>query len=248
MKARMLSHLLRFLTVFTLVVLSACSTVRAPSPADPFEGFNRSVDAFNQQLDTYAVRPIAKTYVAVVPELVRMGVSNFFGNIADILIGVNNLLQGKPVAAATDFGRFAVNTTIGVVGLFDVATDMGLKKHSEDFGQTLGRWGLGSGPYLVLPLFGPSSVRDAVGFVVDINIDPVSGINDPATRNAVAGLRVTNRRADLLELTDSVEGVALDSYSFVRDAYLANRRNRVYDGDPPPEKFVDETGEPEPAK
>lgn len=248
MKAGMLSYLSRYMAITVLVVLSACSTVRSPSPADPFEGFNRSVDAFNQQLDTYAVRPVAKAYVAVLPEVVRMGVSNFFGNIGDVLIGLNNLLQGKPVAAASDFGRFAINTTIGVVGLFDVATDMGLKKHNEDFGQTLGRWGLGSGPYLVLPLFGPSSVRDAAGFFVDINVDPVVSIDDTTTRNAVAGLRVTNRRADLLELTDSVEGVALDSYSFVRDAYLANRRNRVYDGDPPPEKFIDETGEPDAPK
>jgi phospholipid-binding lipoprotein MlaA len=248
MKERMLSNLSRCVAVLALLALSACSTVRSPSPADPFEGFNRSVDTFNQQLDTYALRPTARAYVAVVPEFARMGVSNFFGNIGDVLIGINNLLQGKPVAAASDFGRFFVNTTIGVVGLFDVATDMGLKKNNEDFGQTLGRWGVGSGPYLVLPVFGPSSVRDAVGFVVDIQADPVVSIDSVATRNAVGGLRVVNRRADLLELTDSVEGVALDSYSFVRDAYLANRRNRVYDGDPPAEKFIDETGENDPPK
>ncbi len=248
MKASMLSRFSRYLSVATLVVLTACSTVRSPSPADPFEGFNRSVDAFNQQLDTYAVRPAARAYVAVVPEVVRMGVSNFFGNIGDVLVGLNNLLQGKPASAASDFGRFAINTTIGVVGLFDVATDMGLRKNNEDFGQTLGRWGLPAGPYLVLPFFGPSSVRDAGGFLVDINLDPTVSIDDPATRNSVAGLRIINRRADLLELTDSVEGVALDAYSFVRDAYLANRRNRVYDGDPPPEKFIDESAEPEPQK
>lgn len=243
MKERMLSNLSRCLAVLALLAMSACSTVRSPSPADPFEGFNRSVDTFNQQLDTYALRPAARAYVAVLPEVARMGVSNFFGNIGDVLIGINNLLQGKPVSAASDFGRFFVNTTIGVVGLFDVATDMGLKKNNEDFGQTLGRWGVASGPYLVLPLFGPSSVRDAFGFFVDIQADPVVSVDDAATRNAVGGLRVVNRRADLLELTDSVEGVALDSYSFVRDAYLANRRNRVYDGDPPPEKLIDETGE-----
>lgn len=236
------------MAVLLLSAVTACSTVRAPSPADPFEGFNRAVDTFNQKADTYALKPVARAYVAVVPELVRTGISNFFGNLGDVVIGMNSLLQGKPGNAASDFGRVAINSTIGVLGLFDVATDMGLRKNDEDFGQTLGRWGTASGPYLVLPLLGPSTVRDAVGFVVDLQVDVVANTSDTATRNVLAGTRVVNRRADLLELSDSLEGVALDSYAFVRDAYLANRRNRVYDGDPPLEKLIDETGEPDAPK
>jgi phospholipid-binding lipoprotein MlaA len=229
--------------LFAILVMSSavgCATVRAPSPADPYEGFNRSVDAFNQRLDQLIIKPVARSYVTVVPELARTGVSNFFSNIGDVLSSVNNLLQGKPKDAASDIGRFAINTTIGVLGLFDVASDAGLNKHSEDFGQTLGRWGLNSGPYLVLPLFGPSSARDAVGFLVTSQVDPISQVDNVATRNALTGTRLVDRRAELLELTDSIEGVSLDAYAFVRDAYLARRRNQVYDGDPPPEKFVDE--------
>jgi len=236
----------RWLMVSIVVAaLGACSTVRSPSPADPFEGFNRSVDMFNQKLDTYAAKPVARAYVAVVPELVRQGVSNFFGNLGDIIIGLNSLLQGKPGNAASDFGRFAINTTIGVFGLFDVATDMGLRKNDEDFGQTLGRWGAPSGPYLVLPLFGPSTVRDAVGFAVDLQVDAVAQTANDDVRLGLAGTRVINRRSELLEFSDSLEGVALDPYAFVRDAYLANRRNRVFDGDPPAEKLIDETEDPD---
>lgn len=238
-------YLTRSLAIGLLLLATACSTVRTPSPADPFEGFNRSVDTFNQKLDVYALQPVARTYVSIVPDVVRAGVGNFFSNIGDVLVGLNNLLQGKPAAAASDFGRFAVNSTIGVLGLFDVATDMGLRKNNEDFGQTLGRWGAGSGPYLVLPLFGPSSVRDALGFAVDRQVDVVSNIDDVATRNALSAGRIVQRRSDLLEVTDSVEGMALDSYSFIRDAYLANRRNRVYDGDPPVEKMINDPDDPD---
>lgn len=228
------------LMLVVLLAVTACSAVKAPSKADPFESFNRSMDAFNQQVDNLAVKPVARAYLAVVPEVVRMGVSNFFSNLADVLVGLNNLLQGKPTAAASDFGRVAINSTIGVLGLFDVASDMGLKKNNEDFGQTLGKWGAGPGPYLVLPLFGPSSVRDAFGVIVDRQADITVQIDDVSTRNGLFAARLVNRRAELLDLTDSVEGVALDPYAFVRDAYLANRRNRVYDGDPPNEFVPDE--------
>ncbi len=230
----------RLFVFMALASVVGCSTVRAPSPADPYEGFNRSVDAFNQRLDQVLIKPVARSYVSVVPEVARTGVNNFFSNIGDVLTSVNNLLQGKPKAAASDLGRFVINSTVGVLGLFDVASDVGLNKHSEDFGQTLGRWGVNAGPYLVLPLFGPSSARDAAGFVLTTQIDPVSQIDNAATRNALTGTRLVDRRAELLELTDSIEGVSLDAYAFVRDAYLARRRNQVYDGDPPPEKFVDE--------
>ncbi|MCE2679273.1 MAG: VacJ family lipoprotein [Burkholderiales bacterium] len=230
----------RFILAMAMASVVGCSTVRAPSPADPYEGFNRSVDAFNQRLDQFLIKPVARSYVSVVPEVARTGVNNFFSNIGDVLTSVNNLLQGKPKAAASDLGRFVINSTVGVLGFFDVASDVGLNKHSEDFGQTLGRWGINSGPYLVLPLFGPSSTRDAVGFVLTTQTDPVSLVDNVATRNALTGTRLVDRRAELLELTDSIEGVSLDAYAFVRDAYLARRRNQVYDGDPPPEKFVDE--------
>lgn len=238
--------LARHFFAFSLILLmGACSTVRSPSPADPFEGFNRSVDVFNRNVDTYALKPVAKGYLAVVPEPIRQGVSNFFSNIGDVIVAINNLLQGKPKSAASDIGRFAVNSTIGVLGLFDVATDMGLKKHDEDFGQTLGYWGVGPGPYLVLPFFGPSNVRDGLGFVVDRQTDIASNLPDVSTRNTLFGTRIVNRRAELLDISESVEGVAFDPYSFVRDAYLANRRNRVFDGDPPMEKMLDDYDDPE---
>jgi phospholipid-binding lipoprotein MlaA len=238
---------IRLLAMVLLSLSVGCSTVRAPSPADPFEGFNRSVDTLNQKLDKFILKPVAQTYVAVLPGFMRQGVNNFFDNIADAITSVNNLLQAKPKEAASDAARVLINTTVGVLGLFDVATDMGFQRHDEDFGQTFGRWGVGPGPYLVLPFYGPSTVRDAAGLIVNFQVDPVSNLDDNTTRNALSGGRIVDRRAELLDLSDSLEGVALDNYAFVRDAFLARRRSKVYDGDPPPEKFLDET-EPEPAQ
>ncbi len=237
-----LQFILRCSLCVMVLMSAACSTMagRAPSKADPYEGFNRSVDSFNQTMDRYVLEPVAKTYVTVLPELVRDGIGNFFSNLGDVLIAANNLLQGKPEAAVSDIGRFAVNTTVGVLGLMDIATPLGLPKHKEDFGQTLGKWGFDSGPYLVLPFFGPSSVRDAVGTVTALFVDPVTADHhNVPLRNSLIVLRLVDTRADLLELNHSLNQAALDKYAFVRDAYLANRRSLIYDGDPPLAPFDD---------
>ncbi len=229
----MSSRITRMCAVALLSVTAACSTVQTPSPADPLEGFNRSVDSFNYALDSAIIRPIAKGYEAVLPEQIRGCVGNFFSNIGDIFIAVNNALQGKPMDALSDVCRFGVNTTVGMVGLFDVASDLGLPKHNEDFGQTFGRWGAGPGPYLVLPFFGPSSVRDGIGLVFDVATNPLGNVHDIPVRNSLMVTRTVDKRAELLPATDTVDQIALDRYSFVRDAFLARRLNQVYDGSPP---------------
>ncbi|MGH8737826.1 MAG: MlaA family lipoprotein [Burkholderiales bacterium] len=212
-----------------------CASVPNPDPSDPLEGFNRSVYGFNDAFDKAVAKPVATAYKEVVPDPVRNGVRNFFSNIADLFIGANNLLQGKPEEALSDWMRFAVNTTFGVAGIADWATDMGLDKHDEDFGQTFGRWGAGSGPYLVLPFLGPSTARDSVGTVFDWHFDPV-GNHDPVDeRNSAIALRATSQRADLLDASRLLEQAALDPYLFVRDAYLQRRRSLIYDGRPPRE-------------
>jgi len=230
------SSVIRLLSVTVLCATAACSTVQTPSPADPLEGFNRSVDSFNTVLDNAVIKPVAQGYQAAIPAPVRGCVSNFFGNIGDIFIAVNNALQGKVKDAASDVCRVGVNTTVGIFGLFDVASEIGLTKHNEDFGQTFGRWGADSGPYLVLPFFGPSSLRDGVGLVLDVAANPMRNINDIPVRNSLMATRIVDKRAELLEASDVVDQFAFDKYSFIRDAYLARRKNLVYDGNPPIEK------------
>jgi phospholipid-binding lipoprotein MlaA len=215
-------------------LLGGCATA---DNRDPIEGFNRAMYAFNEGLDTVLIKPVAKGYDAVLPTPVRIGVTNFFGNIADLFIGVNNLLQGKPDQAFSDLGRVLINSTIGILGVFDVATEAGLEKHEEDFGQTFGRWGVGDGAYVVVPFFGPRTVRDTVGLVLDVKADPVGHIDDIPTRNTLTVLRVIDIRADLLPADKVIEEAALDKYSYVRDGYLQRRRNLIYDGNPPREKF-----------
>lgn len=214
-------------------VLGGCAT--SGNPKDPVEGFNRAVFDFNDMLDKGFIKPVAQGYDTVLPPQVRTGISNVFGNIDDIFIAVNNLLQGKVTAAASDVGRVFLNTTIGVLGIFDVASEAGLEKHDEDFGQTFGRWGAVDGPYLVLPLLGPSTLRDAVGKGVDLKADPLGTINKVPTRNRTIALRNINERARLLPTDKIVEEAALDRYSYIRDAYLQMRRSKVYDGEPPRE-------------
>ncbi len=221
------------------VLLTACASIQQTervAKIDPFERVNRAVFSFNETADEYVIKPVAEAYKFVLPEFVRTGVTNFFGNINDVLIAANNLLQGKPSNAASDIGRFLVNSTIGILGLFDVATDMGLDKNREDFGQTLGVWGVADGPYMVLPFFGASNARDTVGLVVDIETDFMLNTNklDSDEKLAVNGLRVVNRRADLLDAGQLLEDAAFDKYSFVRDGYIQRRRSQVYDGEPPP--------------
>lgn len=219
--------------LLAVAFLSGCAT--SGNPKDPIEGFNRAMFAFNEGLDTVIIKPVAQGYDAALPTPVKTGVTNFFGNIADLFIGVNNLLQGKPQEAVNDWGRVLVNSTIGILGLFDVASEIGLEKHEEDFGQTFGRWGTPPGAYVVLPFFGPRTVRDTVGLVLDVKADPVTHVDDIATRNSLLALRIIDNRADLLPADKVIEEAALDKYAYVRDGYLARRRNLVFDGNPPRE-------------
>lgn len=214
---------------------SACTSMRAPSESDPLEGFNRTVDGFNQVVDKALVKPLAQGYDKVTPPEVKTVIGNFFSNLDDISVAFNNLLQGKPKAAGSDITRFALNTTVGIVGLADVATELGFPKNDEDFGQTLGVWGVGSGPYLVLPLLGPSTLRDAPARVVDAPLDPLYHYDDVRIRNSLFVVNLVNTRARLLPATDLVERVALDQYAFVRDAYLKRRASLIRDGAPDPD-------------
>ena len=236
--------IIKKILMFSVVVMTGCATTQQNervAKIDPFEPMNRAVFSFNEAADDYVIKPIAEAYKFVLPEFVRTGVTNFFSNINDVLIAANNLLQAKPVEAASDIGRFLVNSTIGVLGLFDVATDMGLDKNREDFGQTLGVWGFSDGPYVVLPFFGASNVRDTVGLAVDIETDFMINTNklNSDEKIAVNALRVINRRAELLDAGQLLEDAAFDKYSFLRDGYLQRRRNQVYDGNPPPVKEED---------
>ena len=214
------------------VLAAGCAST---NPQDPLEGFNRGVFAFNEAADKVVIKPLAQGYDTVVPLPGKVVVSNFFSNVGDPWIAVNNLLQGKPREALSDLGRFLINTTVGILGTFDVATEMGLEKHNEDAGQTFGRWGVGEGAYVVWPIIGPRTVRDSVGFVVDGYADPVWYVSDVSTRNSLAGLRFVITRAQLLPLDKTVSEAALDKYAYVRNAYLQRRRSLIYDGSPPRE-------------
>lgn len=234
-------RILKSVLMLSALMMTACASIQQTervAKIDPFERVNRVVFSFNETADQYVIKPIAEGYKFVLPEFVRTGVTNFFSNINDVLIGANNLLQGKPANAASDIGRFFINSTVGVLGLFDVATDMGLDKNREDFGQTLGVWGFSDGPYIVLPFFGASNVRDTVGFVVDVETDFMINTNklNSDEKIAINSLRIINRRADLLDAGQLLEDAAFDKYSFLRDGYLQRRRNQIYDGDPPPLK------------
>ena len=234
------------LSLLSLTLLGGCASTNHPRNAsDPLEPINRAIYTVNDGLDRAIMKPVATAYKAVLPQFVRTGVTNFFNNLYDILTALNNLLQGKVADAASDVGRIAINTTVGILGLVDVGTEIGLEKHREDFGQTLGRWGLGSGAYLQIPFFGPSSIRDAVGQYVDFKIDPVRWIwrNNIPVRNSLWGLYYINLRANLLDSTKILDEAALDPYEFQRDAYLQRRRNLVYDGNPPPEKIDEDVPE-----
>jgi phospholipid-binding lipoprotein MlaA len=226
---RMLGNLLLALL---LTGAAGCATTASDS-RDPFEGFNRAMYSFNDGFDQAIGKPVATAYHDALPSFVRTGVRNFFANIADLLIGANNLLQGKPADAVTDWARFAFNSSFGILGLIDIASDIGIEKHDEDFGQTFGRWGVGDGAYLVWPFLGSSGVRDSVGLVFDIGLDPVLQHEPIRVRNAMTILRATGKRADLLDASRILEEAALDKYVFQRDAYLQRRRSLVYDGDPP---------------
>jgi len=229
------------LTAVLCALLAGCATGK--DPRDPLEPVNRSVFGFNETFDRLATKPLAKGYVAAVPPPVRGGVTNFFGNFRDVTTAVNNLFQGKIKNAFIDVGRITVNSTVGFFGVFDVASRIGLEKHYEDFGQTLGVWGVGDGPYLVLPLWGPSSARDAVGLGGDYFTDPEFFLFTVAPGTYVVfGTRAVNARANLLETEQMLSVAALDRYAFTRDAYLQYRRSQIYDGNPPPEPGSVQTG------
>jgi len=208
----------------------------AQNPADPWEPFNRRVHSFNEKLDESLVKPVATAYRDIVPQLLRTGVENVFGNVADVWSAANHLLQGKPEPAAEMTMRVVINTWLGLGGLLDVASEAGLHRQPEDFGQTLGRWGIGPGPYVVLPLFGPRTLRDAAGMPLDWQVSLQSLPHEARSRFALSGLDAVQTRAGLLGATSLMDQVALDKYSFVRDSHLARRRSLVYDGDPPPER------------
>jgi phospholipid-binding lipoprotein MlaA len=213
----------------------ALPAVAGDNPEDPYEGFNRAMFAVNEGLDKVITKPLAQAYDTVTPLPARAGIGSFFDNILELRNALNSLLQGKVADAASDLGRLAINTTVGIFGLFDVASEIGLERHEEDFGQTLAVWGYRDSAYLYWPLLGPRTVRDTGGFVVDAYTDPTWGTvyKSVSARNSLIGLRVVDTRADLLPVDSVVEEAALDKYAYVRDAYLQRRRNLIFDGRPP---------------
>jgi phospholipid-binding lipoprotein MlaA len=224
--------------------MSACATGPNANPKDPLEPFNRGVYKFNDTVDRNVLKPVASTYKEVVPPLVRRGVSNFFNNLEDAWSFVNNVLQLKGEASADSFFRVAVNTFFGLGGVLDVATEMKIRRHSEDFGQTLGYWGVGPGPYVVLPLLGPSTMRDSVALPVEFRGNIVSQTDNIPVRNTLLATRIVQIRASLLRAGDLVDEAALDNYTFVRDGFLQRRRSAVFDGDPPDEPDPDMQSSP----
>jgi len=223
-----------------VLALQACATVQSADARDPWESMNRSVFQFNDAVDKAAIKPAAQLYASVLPSFVRTGVGNFLGNLADVWTMANSALQFKGQATVETFMRINVNTFLGLGGLLDVATEMRLDKRKEDFGQTLGHWGVQPGPYVVLPLLGPSSLRDTLALPVDMRADAARELPDQAVRNTVVVTRVLDIRSGLLQTVDVVMAASLDPYSFVRDAYLQKRRNDIHDGNPPSNFDYDE--------
>ena len=216
-----------------VALLAGCAA--APSRDDPLEPMNRALYEFHDTVDTAVVKPVAQAYIDVVPELIRTGVSNVFNNIEDLISAVNDLLQGKLDKLDNDLARVLLNTAFGVGGIFDLASMVGLERGNEDFGQTFGAWGLPQGPYLFVPFFGPTTVRDGSGTLVRIMVGPVGYIGEVPLRNSLYGLGAVDIRAQALSAGAIVDTAALDRYLFIRNAYLQRRRYLLYDGKPPPE-------------
>lgn len=225
--------MLRQLSAGVLTFALASGAIAEDGLRDPYEGFNRSMFAVNEVVDKYAAKPVAQVYDKAVPLPVKAGVGNLFGNAGDLWVGVNDALQGKFGDAGIDIGRLLVNSTIGIFGLFDVASELGLERHDEDFGQTLAVWGVNDGGYLFWPIIGPRTARDTVGWAVDTYVDPVSSVSPISVRNSVTALRFVDIRASLLPSDRVIEEAALDKYSYIRDAYIQRRRNQIFDGRPP---------------
>ena len=238
-------HLSLVVALGASLLATGCATGPNANPKDPLEPFNRSVSRFNDVLDDNVLKPVATGYRDATPDLVQQGGRNVFNNLSDMWSTVNSGLQLKGRDTAESFMRVVVNTVFGVYGIFDVATEIKLQRHTEDFGQTLGYWGVPSGPYLVLPLLGPSTVRDTAGLPVDTSADLVRNLDHIPTRNSALSLRIVEKRADLLKATGMLEQAALDKYSFTRDSYLQYRRSQVFDGNPPEEDDLpDPSAEP----
>lgn len=220
-------------TLAAALLLAGCATTGDGNPQDPWEGLNRKTFAMNDSLDRAVLKPVARAYKDTTPAFVQEGVSDFFANLDDVGTMLNNFLQGKPGEGASDFGRVVANTVFGVFGLWDVASPLGLEKHNEDFGQTLGVWGVPPGPYFVIPLLGPSTARDAPARVVDPSWYYSYALNNGAVTWGLWGLDEVQTRAGLFQAESVLEQAAIDRYSFIRDAWLQRRRNQVYDGNPP---------------
>lgn len=220
------------------VLFAGCAAT--PSKVDPLEPMNRALYRVHDVLDTNIVKPVAEGYVSVVPQFIRTGFANVFNNIDDLFSAVNGLLQGKPDKAGNDLGRVLTNTMLGLGGLIDVATDLGIERGNEDFGQTFAVWGFPAGPYLFIPLFGPTTVRDGTGTLVRIALGPVSYISNVPVRNSIYGVGYIDLRSQALEGGSIVDTAALDRYIFIRNAYLQRRRYLIYDGKPPEEPEEDQ--------
>jgi len=220
-----MKYLSRIGALALVVALSGCAT--SSNPSDPLEGYNRAVFSFNDTLDTVALKPAAKAYKFILPDFVQTGIDNFFGNIGDVWSAVNQIMQGRVEAGVSSIMRVAINTTFGLGGVLDISTEARLPRQKSDFGQTLGKWGVGSGPYFVVPLLGPSTVRDTAALAVDFYGDPWAYKRPVDVRNIGTGLRLIDRRAQLLDATTLLEDAALDKYDFVRDAYLQRRQAQI---------------------
>jgi len=237
-KRAVVRQLALVLLLAVAALASGCSTLKAARGGpgqrlDPWENWNRKVFAFNEALDVNVLKPVATVYSNVVPQPVRRGVDNFFANAADAWSAINNLLQGKIEPAFQDVVRFSTNTAFGFFGVLDIASEMGLEHHYEDFGQTLGRWGVGAGAYIVWPLLGPSTVRESFALPLDRSVSPAVVINDGATQTGITVVQIINLRAGLLGASKVIDDIALDKYTFIRDAYLQRRRSLLFDGDAP---------------
>jgi phospholipid-binding lipoprotein MlaA len=245
MQVLMKRGVMRLVVLALLLMSTGCATGPNANPKDPLEPMNRSVAKFNDVVDDNVLKPVATGYRDYTPQPVQTGLSNFFRNLSDVWSTVNNGLQLKGRDTAESLMRVVVNTTLGIYGFFDVATEIGLQRHPEDLGQTLGYWGVPDGPYVVLPLLGPSTLRDTSVIPVETSVDFVRQHDDVAVRNTAMAVRIVDKRASLLKTTDLLSGAAIDKYSFTRDSYLQYRRNQVFDGNPPEEADLpDPSAEP----
>ncbi len=229
-----------------MLAAGGCATVPAgagKNPADPYERFNRQMYAFNEFFDRRVGKPVAEGYIDAIPQPVRTCVGNIFANLGEIATFVDTSLEGRPHDAAVSFGRLVLNTTFGLGGCLDLGPRFGLYRNKQDFGLTMGNWGVPSGPYIVLPFLGPSTARDTVGMVPDFLLSPIDYVSPVADQYALGVAYYVNARAELLDTTNLLEQIALDPYAFTRDSYLQMRTNLVYHGNPPPPKDEDEESE-----